>query len=229
MNLAAVAIASLLLSAVSVSAQTVQPANTDVYHVHFVKAALGQAKALENDLKKQDPKAPMQGHYLVLRHQDGDDWDYLAIEHLGKNYTIDLAQYTPPPAGTPALSAWHTDTFAAGPSWDAFAKEMGLADAGKLGSVYVVATWRPAPGHRQELAKALTASDANSKVTPGRTMLVHLEGGPWTFLTLERFDSWQDYAADEATSQDSQGWYDVRNHGAWHHDTVTTRVATGGK
>ena len=130
MNRVVVGVAALVLLAVGANAQA-QSANTDVYHVHFVKAALGQARALENDLKKQDPKAPMPGHYLVLRHQDGDDWDYAAIEHLGKKYTIDPAEFTPPPAGTPARVAWHTHTFVSGPSWDVFAKEMGLGGAGR--------------------------------------------------------------------------------------------------
>ena len=220
-------VGSLAFLGAIANAQETQTANTDVYHVHFVKAALGQAKALENGLKQQDPKAPMPGHILVLRHQDGDDWDYAVIEHLGKKYTIDPAETTPPP--TSALGGWHTDTFASGPSWDVFAKELGLADAGKSGSVYVIATWRPAPGHRQDLAKALSAKDASSKVQTGNVILRHMEGGPWTFLTLDRFNSWQDYAADEAATQDSEAWYEIRNHGAWHHDTIATRVSTSAK
>ena len=95
--------------------------------------------------------------------------------------------------------------------------------------LYVIATWRPAPGHRQDLAKALTAQDTNSKVPTGHVILVHMEGGPWVFLALDRFNSWQDYATDEAVTQDSQGWNDVRNYGVWHHDTLATRVATPSK
>lgn len=227
MNRVALIVGSLVLAGVAVNAQESQTAYTDIYHVHFVKAALGQAKALENELKKQDPKAPMPGHFLVLRHQDGDDWDYAVIEHLGKKYTIDPADMTPPSSAP--LGAWHTDTFASGPTWDVFAKEMGLGDSGKTGSVYVVATWRPAPGHRQDLIKTLTAHDANSKVQSGSVILRHMEGGPWTYFTLDRFNSWQDYATNEAATQDSEGWYEIRNHGAWHHDTITTRVAPAGK
>ena len=218
---------TLFLLAVSAMAQSSQAADaSDIYHVHFAKAALGQTKALENDLKQQDAKAPMPGHYLVLRHQDGDDWDYLVIEHLGKKYTIDPAQYTAPSGPAAATGAWHTDTFTAGPSWEVFAKEMSLAaDSGKAsGQVYVVATWRAAPGHREQLGKLLTARNANSKVQSGNVMIAHIEGGPWQFLTLQRFNSWQDYAADEAATQDAQGWYDIRDHGVWHHDTITTRV-----
>ncbi len=228
----AVVIATLFLFAGAASAQANQAAaaNSDIYHVHFAKAALGQARALQNDLAKQDPKAPMPGHRLVLRHQDGDDWDFMAIEHLGKKFTLDPAAYAPPPANAPALGAWHTDTFVVGPAWEVFAKEMGLgADAAKnAGSVYIVATWRAAPGHRQELAKILTSQNPDSKVPTGNVVVAHIEGGPWNFLTLQRYNSWQDYAADEAATQDAQAWYDIRDHGVSHHDTITTRVASAG-
>lgn len=64
----------------SALAQRGPVARTDVYHVHFAKAAPGKAAPLGDSLKTQDPKAPMKGHLLVLRHQDGDDWDYAVIE-----------------------------------------------------------------------------------------------------------------------------------------------------
>ncbi len=69
----------------------------------------------------------------------------------------------------------------------------------------------------------------NSKVTTGNVTLTHMEGGPWNFLTLQRFNSWQDYATDSAANQDGQGWYEIRNSGAWHHDTLTTRVPAASK
>ncbi|PYX03161.1 MAG: hypothetical protein DMG85_20275, partial [Acidobacteria bacterium] len=34
---------------------------TDVYHIHFAKAALGKGAEEGDVLKKQDPKAPMAG------------------------------------------------------------------------------------------------------------------------------------------------------------------------
>lgn len=229
MNRLALIVGSVALLGAVANAQEARPANTDIYHIHFAKAALGQTKALENDLKMQDPKAPMPGHILVLRHQEGDDWDYAVIEHLGKKYTIDPTTMAPPSTATPALGDWHTDTFASGPSWDVFEKEMGITDAAKAGSVYVVATWRAAPGHRQDMEKAMNARDANSKVQTGNVTLRHLEGGPWNIFTMERYNSWQDFAADEAATQDSAAWYEIRKSGAWHHDTITTRVATSGK
>ena len=48
---------------------------TDVYHVHFTKAALGKAVQLGDWLKTPNPNDPMPEHFIVLRHQDGDAWD----------------------------------------------------------------------------------------------------------------------------------------------------------
>ena len=227
MNRIAVGVASVCLFVAASSLAQSAPA-TDIYHVHFAKAALGQAKALETQLTTPDPKDPMSAHTLVLKHQDGDDWDYAVIHHLGKKFTLDAANYPAAPTSgapsSPAISAWHTDTFVAGPSWEEFVKQMG-GDGG----VYIVETWRAAPGHRQELAKVINAGNSDSKVHTGNVTMMHMEGSPWQFLTLQRYNSWQDFAADEAASQDAPGWYAIREHGAWHHDTITTRVSTATK
>src|ERR1041385_7995067 len=86
---------------------------TDVYHVHFTKAALGKAVQLGDWLKTPNPNDPMPGHFIVLRHQDGDAWDYVVITHLGTKATVDAAG-TAVPADKRDLSEWHTDTFVSG-------------------------------------------------------------------------------------------------------------------
>ena len=42
---------------------------TDVYHVHFTKAALGKAAQLGDWLKTPNPNEPMPDHFIVLRHK----------------------------------------------------------------------------------------------------------------------------------------------------------------
>jgi hypothetical protein len=54
---------------------------TDLYHVHFANAATGKAKELGDELKKPAPNTPMPDHVIVLRHEDGDSWDYCVITH----------------------------------------------------------------------------------------------------------------------------------------------------
>lgn len=213
-------------------------ARTDVYHVHFAKAAVGKAAQLGDALKTQLPGAPMPGHFIVLRHQQGDEWDYLVIEHLGTTATVKAAGSPTPPA-VRDLYAWHGDTFVSGPSWAEFTRAMGLTpDAvGKTGSsVYVVAVLNAAPGQRDQLEK-LVSSTSLPPGTPASVpqgdivVLQHLEGAPWNFLTITRFNSWQDYATNEDASISAMqktpgqgGWYDLRNYAAYHRDTITDRL-----
>jgi len=199
-----------------------------VYHVHFAKAALGKAVEEGDYLKKPTPDAPMPGHFIVLRHQSGADWDYAVIEHLGTSATVKAAG-TPVPPGARDLNAWHGDTFVNGPAWPEFAKAMGLDDAAKsAGSVYVVSVFRAAPGHRDDLEKSL--SQPTGSGVAGNVLMQHLEGGPWQFLTIERYNSWQDFATDEKTSvadtlKPDGGWLALRNHSTYHNDTIADRIA----
>lgn len=199
-------------------------AATDVYHVHFTKAAPGQAAALGKSLAVPDKTSPMPEHFVVLRHQEGDDWDYVVIQHMGAKAEV-TATAPPPPDAQRALSAWHTDTFVAGPSWAEFTRAMGL---GSGGSVYIVGVHRPVPGHREQLLKSLDAPGPPSKVQVGNITLQHLEGGEWSFATITRYNSWQDLAADRAAAPSSPdaagGWGDIRQHSAFHRDTITDRI-----
>jgi hypothetical protein len=210
------------------SATATNPKRTDVYHVFFVKAALGKTKELQSWLKEADPQHPNQKG-ILLRHQDGDSWDFVAIEHIGTKATVDT-NGTPMTPNQRTLTEWHGDTFVAGPSWAQFAKEMGIdGDAAKTaGSVYVVSDYRPAPGHRDGLEKMLT-QPSQGDTSSGNVLLAHLEGAPWTFLAITRYDSWEKFAENEKnsiakTNKDEGGWYELRAHTALHHDTLTDRV-----
>ena len=221
-----VAIALGVVAATAASAQT-PPAtagsNTDVYHVHFTKAVPGQADALGKALIVPDPKAPMADHFVVLRHQEGDDWDYAVIQHLGQKPSVDPAPTAPNPARD--LRAWHNDTFASGPSWAEFTKAVG--SGGAATAVYTVGVHRTVPGHRDALQKALSQpAAASSKVQTGRVLLQHLEGGDWTFLAITRYNSWQDFATERAAAagSDQAGWNDIRQHSSFHRDTVADRI-----
>lgn len=230
-TLFALAVSLSVVGAAAQPAQSGQAAkgdnSVDVYHVHFNKAAPGQATALGDRLKTPDPKAAMPGHMLVLRHQEGDDWDYCVIEHLGAKATVDTA----PSPLTPSMrdqSAWHTDTFVAGPPWAEFARAMGLDASGSAGNpIYIVAVHRALPGHRDQLEKLLR-NPGTSKVPTGNVVLQHLEGGPWNFLTVTRYNSWSDLASDRANATSATGtggqWNDIRMHSASHHDTIADRL-----
>ena len=194
------------------------PADTDVYHVMFVKAAPGQAAAEATELLKQDPKDPLASHILLLRHQEGDDWDYCLIQHLGPRATVSI---TPAAAPTPpATRAWHNDTFASGPSWAEFSRLMLGAPA----SVYIASVHRAVPGRRAQLLATLNAPSAVNKVPVVHLTLTHMEGGAWQFFSLDRYNSWQDLGADRAANIGGTGWAETRVNSAFHTDTIADRV-----
>lgn len=207
-------------------------ARTDMYHVHFAKAALGKSAELADVLKKQSPDAPMPGHFIVLRHQDGDSWDYCVVEHLGTKATVEASRPAPP-ASQMALGDWHTDTFVNGPSWATFAKELGIDDAAKsTASAYVVSTYRPEPGQREALEKFLTEPpDRTTDTSSGNILLQHLEGAAWTFVAISRYNSWNDFAKNEVNSiaqmskKKDSGWFKLRGLVSYHTDTLCDRMA----
>ena len=218
------------------SAKTGAPAGagkrTDVYHVHFAKAALGKAAQLGDWLKTPDKTAPMPEHFIVLRHQEGDAWDYVVIQHIGPKATVEAAG-TAVPADKRDLGEWHTDTFVNGPSWEEFTSAMGISgdSATKTAdSVYVVSVYRPAPGHREGLEKMLSETPQSPDTSAGNVLLQHLEGAAWTFLTVARYNSWDDFARGEKgsvpqTNKKDSGWTKLREHAAYHTDTIADRIA----
>lgn len=210
------------------SPQTTPPAASDVYHVHFTKSAPGQAAAHAKSLMIPDKTSPMPEHFVVLRHQEGDDWDYAVIQHLGPKAEVS-ATAPPPPDAQRALSAWHTDTFVSGPSWGEFTKQMGIGSANASSLVYIVGVHRAVPGHRDQLLASLSAPAPAGKVETGNVLLQHIEGGEWTFATITRYNSWQDLASDRAAaasagSATAGGWADIRQHSAFHRDTIADRI-----
>ena len=206
-------------------------ARSDLYHVHFAKAAAGKSAELGEVLKKQDPDAPMKGHYIMLRHQTGDAWDYCVIEHLGTKATVDAARPAPP-ASQIALGDWHTDTYVVGPGWTEFAKQLGLDDAAKsAASAYNVSVYRPEPGQRDALDKMLNEPpDRSTDASAGNVVLQHMEGAAWTFMSIVRYNAWADYAKEQTnsvpkTSKPDSPWSKVRTLVSFHTDTLCDRVA----
>jgi hypothetical protein len=207
-------------------------ARTDIYHVHFANAATGKAKELGDELKKPAPDAPMPDHVIVLRHEDGDSWDYCVISHLGTKATIE-ANRPAAPSKLMALYASHTDTFASGPSWTDFTKQLGLDDAAKSrASAFVVSIYRPVSGQREALDKFLNEPpDRTTDSYVGRVTLQHMEGAAWTFLTVQRWNSWADYGKDNIASiaqmgrTQQGGWFKLRDLVSFHTDTLCDRLA----
>jgi hypothetical protein len=207
----------------------------ELYHVHFVKAAPGKLLEMVEAYVNapRDPQSPAPP--VILRHRQGDDWNLMVLRPLGAEATLRAA--APPPAElqqfltrTRPLRAQHNDTFAIGPPWSEAQKlvlgEGGAEPSGATRAVYIVTVFRSLPGHRDELEGVLRKTAAEES---GRTLtLQHLEGAPWEFITITRYDSWAALGESEQ-KQSGQGTVSplglaIQEHVAEHHDTVAERV-----
>ena len=206
---------------------------SQIYHVHFTQAAPGKVAELEKFMATPDPGAAMPGHVLLLRHREGSPWDFVAIDHIGPKATVESGR----PGPARELRAWHEDTFVQGPPWDVFAKAMGIDAQSGAGAanVYVVSIYRGAPGHRAQLDETLQKVQASAAKPDRGVILQHAEGGAWDSLVINRYDSWQEFAADQSDPAGEQrerraglmrgARLEMREHQASHDDTIAVRVA----
>ena len=111
------------------------------------------------------------------------------------------------------ISAWHNDTFVSGPSWAEFSRRCRLADPRtQPASSTSLASISPCPviASSSDVAERPGPS---SKIQTGNVVLQHLEGGDWTFATITRYNSWQDFATERAAAASAGdatagGWAD---------------------
>jgi hypothetical protein len=200
-----------------------------VYHVHFTHAAPGKTAALADALKQPAPNAPMPGHSIMFRHQNGDSWDYCVIQHMGTKATVEIAATAPPAAAaTRDASDWHTDTYVSGPAWADFAKAMGINEGAGKSAIYIVSVYRALPGHREQLDTSVsTVSPGDPEA--GSVVMQHLDGAAWTFLGIARYATWEDFVKSETSSLADQakntgGWASLRDHSSYHTDTLADRI-----
>ena len=205
---------------------------TDVYHVHFTKAALGKAVQLGDWLKTPDRSNPMPEHLSSFATKTAMRGITSSSRALARKRLEAAGTAVPPDKRD--LSAWHTDTLVNGPSWEEFSRAMGIDADSKsktTGSIYTVSYYRPAPGHRQQLEKMLgEAPSGVGDTSAGNILMQHLEGAAWTFLTIARYNSWEDFATGEKngvaqTTKKDSPWYQLREHTDFHTDTLTDRIA----
>ena len=201
---------------------------TEVYHVHFNHAAPGKAAALADFLKTPAPNAPMPDHAALFRHQDGAQWDYVAVQHLGAKATVEAAGNPRAPTMRD-LSDWHEDTFVNGPSWEEFSRALALSDK-NAGTIYVVSVYRPVPGKEDALEKFLSEPPTAEDKVAGQVLLQHLEGAAWRYMVIVRYKSLQDFAAGEVHSleqmkKSDSPWFRLREVVSFHTDTLSDRIA----
>ena len=252
------ALAATFLASASIAQQATPPTRQpqpqaaaaqgqELYHVHFVKAAPGKISELISAYQEAPVAQGEPGPPVILRHLQGDDWDLLVLTPLGKDETITTAT-TPEEQRSiermRGLTSQHVDTFTSGPPW-ADVRATLLGDAarptgtagGATGTIYTVTTYRSIPGHRDQLADTLRR--IAGLYPDRRTTMQHIEGAPWEFVMLSRYDSWAALGEDQAPAADklrSQGFasneaigLELRQHVAEHRDTIAEMVTPAAK
>jgi hypothetical protein len=217
-------------------AQQGSPAH--IYRISAFRAAPGHFRDLEKLLSATpQPGADAGDLALVFRHRQGNEWDFMTIEHMGPQATIaGGTTASAPDSPFSQMAAWHGDTYASGPPLEEFRRALNITGAQAPAGVYTVSDYQAAAGHRGALRQALDKIAADA---PGRTVLLsHVEGAPWTFLAIQRYDSWRQLADDEEkemTQAAGGGSADMgvqlRDSMAVHHDTIATvdAVVTGSR
>jgi hypothetical protein len=230
--LTAVAIATLVVAVAPLSPlqhqHVVAQGAEHVYHITAVRAAPGRFADLLKVLTAPAPDAPP--FSVVFRHREGDEWDFLLVDYEGERATIQVAPQQPAAAGPsfPDVVAWHGDSYAAGPPLEEFRKALNLqttqAAAGRR-EVYILNAYSAAAGHYDQLRTTLAKAAGQ---TPGRAVtLRHLEGAPWQFLLITRYDSWRALADDMAPAETPAApagdpGLELRQHISRHTDTIAT-------
>ncbi len=240
---ASLAAAVLLLLAGAAGAQQPQPtqpgAATELYNVQFTKAAPGKTQDLLNSFFTPAPDIPAgAAPPIVFRHVEGDDWDFAILFPLGASTILDAR----PPSEAlmqfrrrvrPAR-LWHSDTFVVGPPLAEVRKVLG---ADKADALFTITDYRSAPGHRDDLERTIGRIAAAQR--PGTMVqFQHVEGSPWEFLAITRYDSWADFGAQQTdaaagerlrkqgfAAPDAVG-FELREHMISHHDTFAVRVSS---
>lgn len=243
----AATVITLLLAALSATAQQQPPATNqapaamaaggqEIYHVTVSRAAPGKLNDLISAYRSMnDPSAQ---NMMLFRHRQGDSWDLVAITPQGPRAVVEP---TAPPAVQAFTAqfqmarAWHGDSFFAGPPLAEFQRSLTPARANQMPqALYIVSMYQALPGRRADLGKLLQRLSSAGAIPNSAVALSHVEGAPWDFILLQRYDTWQQFVDDEQRGEElakkagfasAQAQSDeLRSLMSMHADTLTTRI-----
>ena len=197
----------------------------------LVLTPLGPEETLKPTASAEEQKSVARMRGLRTQHGDtftsGPAWAELRAALLGGAAT---AAASVAASASGATGATGTSGSATGGSTAGGAA--ASSSAVPAGTIYTVTTYRSLPGHRDQLAATLQRVAA--LFPDRRTILQHVEGAPWEFVLIQRYDSWNALGEEEAAPPErlrSQGFanseaigLELRQHAAEHRDTIARLV-----
>ena len=194
-----------------------------LYRVSTVRAAPGQLAELLEWARPANTEA-----FFVMRHSQGDQWDLLFA------IPLDEPSIESPFAGIEGLLAYRDDTYAYGPSVDAFA----AAYAGN--ALYHIEMFAAAPGKKAALLEQRRMENAYLAATGQVTNMIFdaVAGTDVDAFTIGFHQDLEAFAAPAPASDEEKevaakaaGFKDradlsfyLRTLIAGHHDTLAVRV-----
>ncbi len=187
------------------------------YSATFYKASAGNLMNLQHALWSA-------GGGTVLKHAQGDDWDFVRVEGKG----CGPAAHSVPAA----LEDARRTVALTGPDCDALRRVLAEGE----GLIYIVADYRARAGQRKQMLAALERVVSTGRA--GHDVIFSADpGSAFDYLLITRYDSWSQLAEEETHS--AQSTHHVQQHGfagpddlgeelrryaAGHHDTICRRV-----
>lgn len=199
-----------------------------LYRMTLLRAAPGRVLDLVQDVKARVAALPADaGRPLLLRHQQGDHWDFLILIPVGAG-AVDTR-----PFAAPALVAWQQDEWVRGPDvWSL----PGFAEANLAHVEMFVAL----AGKRDELVRERQMENQHARALgrPTTAIFVREYGAEWDAFTIGPYKSWKHYAERDDTKPEAslaaakQAGFESDAHiGAYmrslidtHHDTLLTVI-----
>ena len=193
---------------------------TDMYHVHFAKAALGKAAELGDALKS---RVGCPCGRSRLRHQDGDSLDSRDPNIL-RQATNPRRRAAPPTSqmapGRPGIPTARDS----GPAGDVLPRNWGLMTQQKPQPLLTVSVYRPEAGQRDAPKRTRRASRLIAlSIHRATSLLQHMGAAGDLPQMVSRYNSWNDTRMiNQVRRSVEEGWrlISLRNlRVSYHTDT----------
>jgi len=235
MRLAIAALVAVVVAtplAGEVCAQT--PLTGDVlYRVTWLRAGPGRLQDLVTHMKTVASKGAGPPRPLVIRHSQGDQWDFMVLVPVGSYATHFASPEAASPLAPGELVAWQEDEFVRGP-------DISQIDSFRSARLFHVEMFDALAGKSAELIREREMENAylDAVGRPINAIFRRELGASWDVFTVGAYRDWRHYGERDliaperaAAAAKAAGFATDEAIGPYmrslintHHDTLATRV-----